>query len=269
MQEDAQKLIVSHVENSVGYITFNRTGDLNAFNLDVAEQFLQALDGFREDKAVRAVVVRGSGKVFSAGGDVKEMLDDVTEGGDRAAFFRAPLTTFNKMVMALRSVPKPVLAAVHGAVAGVAFNLMLACDLRMAAEGTRFTQAFIKIGLSPDGGGTWFLPRLVGHARACELAMLPTVIDAPTALEWGLINRIFPTDVFEEKVKEFAEELAMGPAPALAQTKSLLNESCQHSLEEQLEVERLAQVENAGHADFEEGLKAFVEKRKPDFRGRD
>jgi len=189
----------------------------------------------------------------------------VRNGEDRAAYFRAPLSAFGEIVLALRQTPKPVLAAVHGAVAGVAFNLMLACDLKIATDRTRFTQAFVKIGLSPDGGGTWFLPRLVGYARACELALLPTELDAATAQEWGLINWVVPEEDFEARVKEIALRLASAPAAAVARAKALLNSAYQHDLAFQIEAERLAQVDNAASHDFEEGLTAFVEKREPHF----
>jgi 2-(1,2-epoxy-1,2-dihydrophenyl)acetyl-CoA isomerase len=267
MGETSGELVLSRVESGAGHITMNRPESLNAFNLDLAERFLSILDDFRKDENVRAIVLSGTGRVFSAGGDVKEMLNDVVEGKDRAAYFRSPLAAFHRIVLALRSIPKPVLAAVHGVVAGFAFNLMLACDLRLAREGTRFTQAFVKLGLSPDGGGTYFLPRLVGHARACELTMLPTEIDAKTALEWGLVNWVVPADAFENQVRKTAEGLVRGPASAIGRAKRLLNQACDRSLAEHMEAERLAQIENAASGDFEEGLRAFSEKRQPDFRG--
>jgi 2-(1,2-epoxy-1,2-dihydrophenyl)acetyl-CoA isomerase len=265
MKENSQEFVLSNVEGSVGYIRFNRPEFLNSFNLDLAKQFFRIMKAFRKDENVRAVAIRGAGRVFSAGGDVKEMLNDVQEGKDRAAYFRSPLAAFNRMILSIRDIPKPVLAAVHGAVAGVAFNLMLACDLRIAEERTSFAQAFVKVGLSPDGGGTYFLPRLVGYARACELTMLPTEIDARTALDWGLINWIVPANIFEDEVRKTAERLAKGPALAIGRTKSLLNQTYNHFLAEHMEAERLAQIENASSEDFEEGLRAFIEKRQPRF----
>jgi 2-(1,2-epoxy-1,2-dihydrophenyl)acetyl-CoA isomerase len=266
MGKESEELVLNHVESGVGYITINRPRSLNAFNLDLAEMFISILEDYEKDGTVRAIVLRGAGRVFSAGGDVKEMLNDVREGTDRAAYFRSPLATFHRIVLSLRSIPKPVLAAVHGVVAGFAFNLMLACDLRIAEEGTRFTQAFVRIGLSPDGGGTYFLPRLVGHARACELTMLPTEIDAKTALDWGLINWVVPADTFEDQVKKTAESLALSPALAIGRAKALMNQTYDRSLADQMEAERLAQIENASNEDFEEGLRAFSEKRQPDFQ---
>jgi len=258
-------LILRRIHNNVGYVMLNRPEYMNAFNLELAEQFIRSMEIFRNDESVRVIVVKGVGKVFSAGGDVKEMLGDVERGIDRAAYFRAPLAAFGRMVQTVRETPKPVLAAVHGAVAGFAFNFMLACDLIIAEETTRFAQAFIKVGLSPDGGGTWFLPRLIGYARACELTMLPEGISTRTALDWGLINWVEPAGIFDDRVKERAERLVNSPAQAIGRTKKLLNQAFENSLTEHMEVERLAQIENAASPDFEEGLKAFVEKRKPSF----
>jgi len=265
MGERTEQLVLGNVESGVGYITLNRPERLNTFNLSLAEQFLAIIKNFNKDETVRAIVIKGSGKVFSAGGDIKEMMNAVTEGKDRAAYFRSPLVAFSKMSLSLRDIPKPVLAAVHGSVAGVAFNLMLSCDLKIAEEGTRFTQAFVKIGLSPDGGGTYFLPRLVGYSRACELTMLPTEIDAEKALNWGLINWVVPADAFEDEVKRTAERLSNSPTLALGRTKSLINRAYDRSLTEQIEDERLTQIENAASKDFEEGLKAFIDKRQPKF----
>jgi len=261
----SDSLISSSSADGVGTITLDRPHMLNALNLAMAQQFLRALARLGRDDTVRVIVIRGAGKVFSAGGDVKEMLNDVRRGEDRAAYFRAPLAAFGEMVLAVRDTPRPVVAAVHGAVAGVAFNLMLACDLRIATETARFTQAFIKLGLSPDGGGTWFLPRLVGYARASELALLPTELDASTAREWGLVNWVVPDDDFEASVTRTAAKLARGPAAAMARAKALLNSAYYHELPHHIEAERLAQVDNAASPDFEEGLTAFLDKREPRF----
>jgi 2-(1,2-epoxy-1,2-dihydrophenyl)acetyl-CoA isomerase len=231
----------------------------------MAQQFLSAVEDFRRDDEIRVVVVRGEGRVFSAGGDIPEMLGYVREGRDRAAYFREPLAAFGKMVLALQNLPKPVVAAVHGAVAGFAFNLMLACDLKLTEEKTRFNQAFIKVGLSPDGGGTWFLPRYVGYSRACELAFLPAELDAKTARDWGLINWIAPADRFEERLQEIVQSLVNSPREALARAKALLYSAYDRTLPDHIEAERLAQVENAASPDFEEGLTAFVEKRAARF----
>ncbi len=265
--EPAGPPILCSVEDGVGTVTLNRPHVLNAFNLAMGQGLLETLADLAADDGVRAIVLRGAGRVFSAGGDIHQMMDDVHEGEDRAAYFRAPLTTFGEVVLALRRTPKPVLAAVHGAAAGIAFNVMLACDLKVAAETARFTQAFIKLGLSPDGGGSWMLPRLVGHARAAELAFLPTELDAATARDWGLVNWVVPEAAFEETVRGIAARVAAGPRAALARTKSLLDDAWDHTLAEHIEAERLAQVANADSPDFDEGLTAFLEKRPPGFPG--
>jgi 2-(1,2-epoxy-1,2-dihydrophenyl)acetyl-CoA isomerase len=258
--------ILARVQDNVGTIILNRPEALNTFNLDLARQLIDTLSRFDRDDSVRAIVLRGAGKAFSAGGDIREMAGDVKKGEDRAAYFKAPLSAFGHAVVTLREIHKPVLAAVHGAVAGVAFNLMLACDLKVATETTRFTQAFVRIGLSPDGGGTWFLPRLVGYARACELALLPTELDAATAREWGLVNWVVAEDEFTESVRSIAARLAAGPAAAMGRAKALLNSAYDRDLVDHIETERLAQVDNAASPDFEEGLVSFLEKREPKFR---
>jgi 2-(1,2-epoxy-1,2-dihydrophenyl)acetyl-CoA isomerase len=268
MTGDADGLVLSSVENGVGYIALNRTDAMNAFSLDMAKAFMEALEDHAGDGDVGAIVVRGEGKIFSAGGDVKAMLEDVRKGEDRAAYFREPLAAFGDMALKVRGCPKPVVAAVHGAVAGAAFNFMLSCDIIVAREGTRFNQAFVSVGVSPDCGGTYYLPRLVGYARACELTMLPTQLTAEQALEWGLVNRVVPADSFDDEVRKVAEQLASGPTLALGRTKALLNDAFGRTPKEAMEAERLAQIGNSVGADFEEGLTAFAEKRKPEFRDR-
>jgi 2-(1,2-epoxy-1,2-dihydrophenyl)acetyl-CoA isomerase len=264
MKKRSEEPVLSSVEGNVGHVLFNRPERSNAFDLHLAQRFLD-VKVFRRNETVRVVVIRGAGKSFSAGGDVKEMMHDVTEGSNKAAFFLSPLTAFNRMVLSITRMPKPVLASVHGAVAGVAFSLMLACDLIVAMEKTVFTQAFIKIGLSPDGGGTYFLPRLIGHARACELTMLPTMIDTETALRWGLINWVVPACAFDDETRKVAERLARGSVAAIKRTKSLLNQTWKNSLGEQLEAEQTAQIENSADPSFAEGVRAFVQKREPRF----
>ena len=262
-----QSPVLSHTDGNVGHLVLNRPEQLNAFSLEMAEHCLNVLEDYRTREDVRVVVVRGAGRVFSAGGDIKQMLSDVRSGKDRAAYFRSPLATFHKLILSVRDIPKPVLAAVHGAVAGYAFNLMLACDLRIAKKQTRLSQAFIKLGLTPDGGGTYFLPRLLGHARTCELTMLPTEIDAEKALSWGILNWVTPHETFDTEVQNIAARLASGPTTAIGRIKLLINRAYYPSLAEHLENEQRTQIENAATGDFEEGLTAFVEKREPGFRG--
>lgn len=260
------ELVKLHIADGIGTLTLADTKRLNAFGLPLAEQALAGLQRLRDDETVRVVVLRGAGRVFSVGGDVRQMGQDIADG-DPGAFFRAPLSAFNALTVALLELPKPVLAVVHGAVAGVAFNIMLACDLALAAASTRFTQAFVSIGLSADGGGSWMLPRRVGRARACELTMLPTTLDADTAHQWGLVNWVVADDALEAEAQRRAAQLAAGPTQAIARTKALLNAAHDRGLADQAEAERLAQLDNSAHPDFTEGITAFLEKRKPEFRG--
>lgn len=257
-------LVRTEIADGVGTLILADEKRLNAFGLDLARQTLTSLEALAADDRVRAVVLRGSGSVFSVGGDIKQMKQDLA-AGDPGAFFREPLTAFNELTMALCEIPKPVLAAVHGAVAGVAFNIMLACDLVVAAASTRFTQAFAGIGLSVDGGGSWMLPRRVGHVRACELTLLPTTLDADRAKAWGLVNWVVPDNNFDMVTRRRATQLAQGPTGAMARTKALLNTAYTRTLAEQAEAERLVQLANSTHPDFGEGLTAFLEKRPPKF----
>jgi len=259
-------LVQIEITGHVGSLILADEKRLNAFGLALADQALAGLETLERHDDVRAVVLRGAGRAFSVGGDVKQMGQDIA-AGDPGAFFEAPLAAFNRLAVALGALPKPVLASVHGAVAGVAFNVMLACDLVVAAESTRFTQAFVSLGLSVDGGGSWILPRLVGRARASELAMLPTTLDAETARAWGLVNWVVPDADLEAETRRRAVQLAAGPTRAIAHTKALLNGADRRTLADQAEQERLAQVDNSAHPDFTEGVTAFLDKRPPDFRG--
>lgn len=267
MSASEQQLVLSKIDGPVATLTLHRPERLNAFSLGLADALLAELAAVGDDPAVRVVVLAGHGRIFSAGGDVKQMLDDV-ERGDPSAYFREPLAAFGATVMAIRALPKPVIAAVHGAVAGFAWNLVLACDLVVAAEGTRFTQAFIKLGLSPDGGGTFALPRLIGYQRACELCMLPDEISVERAHALGLVNRVVPADRLADEVAAVAEKLASGPALALARTKALLQRGLVAEMTAHVEAERRAQVANSASPDFPEGLRAFVAKRAPVFPSR-
>ncbi|MBU0518079.1 enoyl-CoA hydratase/isomerase family protein [bacterium] len=257
-------LVLYSSNQAVGLITLNRPEAMNTASFEMAEAFLEAVEAAQKDEQVRVIVLRGAGKVFCAGGDIKAMQECVNSE-DRAGYFRKPVAKFCEMVLALRNCPKPVVAAVHGAAAGYGFNLMLACDFILAEEQTRFVQAFIKIALTPDGGGTWFLPRLVGYQRACEIVMLPTEISSQKALQMGLVNWVEQQDRFEEKLHEVTAHLVSSPLEALARAKALLNQAYSNDLETQLYAEQAALIAGADSPDFAEGLQAFLEKRKPNF----
>lgn len=259
------RTIVFEVEEQVASITLNRPESLNALNEEMAGELLAALGecGSRED--VRAVVINGAGRGFCSGGDIRAMLD-VFEP-DPSVFFTTVLRGLHGVTLALRNLPKPVIAAVHGYAAGAGFNLALACDLRVAAVGARFVQAFVNMALVPDMGGTYFLPRLVGPGRAAELFFTGRPVEAEEALRLGIVNQVVPDEKLKEAALELARRLAQGPTLALARTKALLNRTFEQGLAQQLEDELQGQIYCSGTADFKDAVSAFVEKRPAVFRG--
>lgn len=253
-------------QGAVGILTLNRPERLNALTLKVASE-LQ--DGLRRtlDDGARAIVLTGSGRAFCAGGDLREMQAVATKEGRLEAFFDEPLRVLNEMITLIRSAPVPIIAAVNGVASGGGCNLALACDLVVAATTARFNQAFIKIGLSPDCGGTFILPRLVGYKRAAELMFTGDMITAEQAQEMGMINSVVPDAELMDHVLSLAERLAAAPTAAIAQTKKLLDASAANDCSNQLELERQAQIKSGKTKDFVEGVSAFLEKRPPRFVG--
>ena len=246
-------------DGGVQTITLNRPDKLNAFNRAVHEGLHAALDDAR-DPAVRAVVITGAGRGFSAGQDLKAF----GEAGDVGAMLRA---TYHVNVLAIRSLEKPVIAAVNGVCAGAGLSLACACDIRLASDAAFFVPGFVGIGLIPDSGGSYFLQRLLGTARAFEWMTSNRRLTATEAHAWGLVSDVFEADAFETRVAERAAELAAGPTRAIALTKRLYDEAATATLEEQLELEAEAQAEAAKTEDFREGVAAFGEKREPRFSG--
>lgn len=250
----------------VAVLTLNRPEKLNALTVDVARDFKAAM---REalDNHSRAVILTGAGRAFCAGGDLREMQNIATKEGRLEAFFDEPLRMLNETIMLIRQTPVPFIAAVNGVASGGGCNLALACDLVLAAEGARFNQAFIKIGLSPDCGGTFILPRLVGWKRAAELMFTGDMVTAQEALEMGMINAVTPDSELMSRALAMAERLAAAPTAAIAQIKRLLEASAVNDQGTQLELERKAQIESGKTKDFIEGVSAFLEKRPPRFVG--
>ena len=245
----------------------NRPDRLNAFNESMAHALVDALARAGADPGVRVVVVRGRGRAFSAGGDVKQMAEDAAAGRP-AAYFDGPLAAIHAAAVALRHLEKPVIAGLHGAVAGAGLNLALCCDYRVAADDVRLIQAFTNIGLVPDTGGTYLLPRLVGLARATELLFEGRTVEAKEARELGLVNEVVPLAELDGAIERKAERLAARPTRALGLTKRLLNTSATQTFEAQLAAEqRLQQSLGADSADFVEGVRAVVDKRGPRFEG--
>jgi 2-(1,2-epoxy-1,2-dihydrophenyl)acetyl-CoA isomerase len=249
-------------------IELNRPHALNAWNGQFGDDLLAALRGAAEDDSVRAVLITGAGRGFSSGADLKDISGgDVTPEG-RPDVYKTLTERYHPIMRAIREMPKPVIAAVNGPAVGIGCSLALCCDLIVAAQSAYFLLAFVNIGLVPDGGSSLFVPTRVGMARATELAMLGERLEAPRALEWGLINRVVPDERLREEASALLARLAGGPTRSYAGTKRQLNNWLYSRMAEQLELEAQLQQEMAGSADFLEGAMAFVEKRAARFSGR-
>ena len=258
-----------HHSGGAATIELARPETLNAWNRQFGIDLLDAVVTVAEDDTVRAVVIRGAGRGFSSGADLKEMgsNDDRTPEGHPDV--RATLTErYHPIITGIRRMPKPVLAAVRGPAVGIGCSLALCCDLIVASEDAYFLLAFVNIGLVPDGGSSVFIPSRVGMARAAEMALLGERVPARQALEWGLINRVFAEDRFDDEVASLAAGLAAGPTRSYAGSKRQLNNWLYARMDEQLELEADIQQEMAGSADFVEGVTAFVQKRSASFGGR-
>ena len=252
--------VLTSRDGAVLTITFNRPEVYNAFNRALHEALHEAL-AEAEDPSVRCVVVTGAGKGFCAGQDLKEF------GAVSESISEALETTYHPNVRLVRSLAKPVLAAVNGPAAGAGLSFACACDLRVAAESATFVPGFIGIGLVPDAGGTWFVHRLLGFARALEWMSSNRRLSAAEALEWGLVSEVVPDDAFGARVSELAAEWADRPTLAIGRTKRLFEHAYAASLDEQLALEAQLQQESVGTQDFSEGVTAFLEKRAPRFSG--
>lgn len=258
------ELIKVNTENGICELRLNRPKAFNSFNREMALSFQEALDAANQDKLVRAIIIRGEGKAFCAGQDLKEVTDPQLNPG----FEKILDEHYGPIIKKIRTTEKPIIAAVNGVAAGAGANIALACDIVIAHELALFIQAFSAIGLIPDSGGTFFLPRLVGFQKATALAMLGEKVSAEEAEKMGLIYKMVKADEFEEFVSRMANRLANMPTKALALTKKALNASLTNNLEEQLDLESKLQIEASSTDDYHEGVSAFVEKRKPNFKGK-
>lgn len=257
------------IADGIGTITLNRPAAMNSLDRNLSEALIARAHEVEVDPAARCVVVRGAGECFMAGGDIKYFGGWIDSAPDeRRAIMYRMIHEMHPSVIALRRMPKPVIASVHGACAGFGMSLMLACDLAIAAEDTVFTMAYANLGTSPDGSSTYTLPRVVGMKRAMELSLLADRFDAARALGLGLVNWVVPRAGLAAETEKLAKRLAAGPTRAYAGTKALLNGSLQSSYEEQLQAELESFGACAASDDFAEGVKAFLEKRKPQFKGR-
>ena len=261
----SEPAVMLDVADGVATITLNRPEKMNAWDQRFGEELLAAVERSRDDEAVRAVMITGAGRGFSAGADLTEPRQEEKDGmPDLSARLRS---LYHPILIGIREMPKPVVAAVNGPAAGIGCSLALCCDLVVAAESSFFLLAFVNIGLIPDGGSTATVPARVGGARAMEMALLGERIPADRALEWGLVNRVVPDDDFAEAARTFVAFLAKGPTRAYANAKQLLNRRIYPDFEAQLEAEADAQREQGYTADFVEGVVAFAEKRSPNFTG--
>ncbi len=255
--------VTFEVKDKVAYICLNRPDKFNSFNREMALLLQKHLDHCATDENIRAVYLTGNGKAFCAGQDISELT-----GENPATFDKILSEHFNPIITKICNLPLPVVCAVNGVAAGAGANIALCCDIVVATESASFIQAFSKIGLIPDSGGTFFLPRLIGLQKATALMMLGEKIQAKDAEQMGMIYKSFSDETFEAASKNIATTLASMPTKGLAYTKQALQASASNSLEQQLQLEDQLQYK-AGHtADYNEGISAFVEKRKPEFHGK-
>src|SRR3954451_10595180 len=251
-----------HRDGAAATIELNRPETLNAWNAQLGHDLLAAVASVAEDEGVRAVGITGAGRAFSAGADLRDLSGPEERTPEGVPDVRRVLTErYHPIITTIRTMPKPVLAAVNGPAGGIGLSLAPASDLVMAAESAYLLLAFVNIGLVPDGGSSLFVPTRVGFARATEMAMLGGRIPAPQALEWALINRVAADDAFDAEVEALVDRLAAGPTRSYAGTKRQLNNWLYTRMEEQLELEAQVQREMAGSDDFVEGVLAFVQKR--------
>lgn len=250
-------------QGPVATITLNRPDVFNSFNRQSALLFQQYLSAAANDPDIRCIVITGEGKAFSAGQDLKEAIDPLGPGIEEIVAGH-----YNPIIRAIREIEKPVIAAVNGVAAGAGANIALACDLVVASASASFIQAFSKIGLIPDSGGTFFLPRIIGLQRATALMFLGDKVSSEEAERIGLIYRCVADADFHTEVSALAAKLAAMPTRGLGLTKRALNQTMNHDLDQQLTLEKILQKEASETHDYQEGVNAFLEKRKPEFKGK-
>lgn len=263
LQGMSEQSILTQKNGSVFTIRLNRPDKFNSFNRPMALELQAALDTAATDDEIRAVLLTGEGKAFCAGQDLSEAIDPDGPGIEKIVSEH-----YNPIILKIRQLEKPVVCAVNGVAAGAGANIALACDIVIAASTANFIQAFSKIGLVPDSGGTFFLPRLIGFQRASALMMLGDKVNAADAVQMGMIYKAVEDAALQETALQLATTLAAMPTKGIGLTKRLLNESMTNSLEQQLAREGDEQVTAAQTYDYSEGVNAFLEKRKPEFKGR-
>ena len=260
------RCLLSETKDGVATLTLNRPERMNALGDTLREDFLDALTRSAADPDVRVIIVTGTGKAFCAGGDVKAM-NEAKEAGRERPLIDKIAPSRDRTLLAMRDAPQPIIAAVNGAAAGAGMNLALGCDIRIASTTARFGETFAKRGLHPDWGGTYFLPRLVGMAKACEMIFTGDMIDAQEALRLGIVSAVYPPDELMPAVRELAGKIAAGPPIAIRLAKRALYHGEGVDLRSALEFETFAQNVCSETEDAREGIRAFVEKRPPSFQG--
>ena len=258
------KTLKIDINDNIAIITLSRPKAMNALNAEMAVDLLRAFEEVEANTAVRAVLLRGEGNVFCVGGDINEFASKL----DRMpADIPDSMEVVNAAITTLQNLSKPTLCSVQGAVAGIGISLMIACDLAIAAEHTQFILAYAKIGICPDGGATYFLPRIVGHRRALQMALLPEKMSAAKALEWGLVNWVVSDSELDKTTTDLMFRLANGPSIAHARIKRLMNKSWNNKLDDHLQAEMHAFTECTISKDFKRGVEAFIAKKTPLFQG--
>lgn len=255
------------VNGLVATIQLNRPEALNALSLQLGTDLKAAVEKAISDE-VRAVILTGSGRAFCSGGDLREMKAMGEKEGSIEAFLDAPLKALHKVILLIRETPIPFIAAVNGVCAGAGTNFALACDMVLAAEDASFNEAFVRIGLSPDCGGTFFLSRAVGEKIAAELFMTGESVGAERAAAIGMVNRVVPAADLLDEAGKLADKLAAGPTGSYGRIKRMLNSAFSNDLKAQLDLEAECQLESGRSEDFKEGVAAFFEKRFPNFSGK-
>ena len=259
--EDASSVLLSR-EGGIARVVMNRPEQLNAIDVPMAARFAQVCQEVAADSSVRVVVISGSGRGFGAGGDLSAFREEPTQAA------ASIIEHVHVGLLQLTTMNAPVLASVHGVVAGGSLSLTSACDLAIAAEGTRFNLAYVNVAASCDVSGSWSLPRLVGLRNALQIALLGETFDAQEAYRLGLVNRVVPADQLADQTEQWVRKFAQGPTRALGRMKRLMRTSFNHDLPTQLELESQGFQDCTRDADFQEAMSAFFAKRKPQFQGR-
>jgi 2-(1,2-epoxy-1,2-dihydrophenyl)acetyl-CoA isomerase len=263
----AYEQLIVDVDGGVATVRMNNPERLNALSAIMTGELVRTLQQMAEDESIRAILLTGEGRAFSAGADLSALQEPYLTG-QRPKLSPILKEGYNQLIPLLAQTPKPVIAAINGVVAGAGVSLMLACDFRIASDAASFTMAFVKIGLIPDAGSTYLLPRTVGMAKALELALLSDRLDANAAQEAGLVNRVVPAESLMQEAHALAARLAELPTVAIGLTKRIFNESSRLTLDRAMDREAEVQDEAAATEDHIEGVLAFLQKRPPQFKGR-